>query len=291
MLSSLLDYDFYIHGTFIGKFDFINANCLQETHVCIQNYENMTDAVRVKKSKDFPDGMIDYYFSDNRDVAMRTLLDLGPNIQQIQLIDVATIYIEYYLDIILSNQHKDLHSIVFHSHITQPFVRTDYVFKSSIQNISFRHRRLSNNALRDLSALFTNLKVVHFKACQFDQSSNDNTINIIMPDTAIDQLWVSCGVIFHKLFQDEYPKRWDPDMLPLVSITLTEEGVKRFYYTILDKGIPVVLETTRTHFHLLAKATPNYKAMTKIIKVYVKSVRELSLKLNNDRSKDILMMF
>ncbi|KAI7895556.1 uncharacterized protein EV154DRAFT_477354 [Mucor mucedo] len=291
MLLSLLDYDFKLRGAFIDKFDFINANYLQETHASVYNHKKKTDAVDIQKSKDFPDGMINYYFTDDRAVATHVLLRLGPYIQRIQFNNVDNKNIQHYLEVIFSNKHKNLHTIVFNSLAFLQLSKANFFFTSGIQTILFDNCKLSEYALKELSLHFTNLKVVNFKDSASDESFDNRRINIILPNTDIQQLSVTCSNPLLNLIYTIYPGSWDPRMLPFVSVTLTDEGVTRYYYT-RDERVPEIVETTKKHFKLVEKGTlEGYVDLTTIVIIHVKSIRELTLKLNNNLSRDIIMVF
>ncbi|KAI7895568.1 uncharacterized protein EV154DRAFT_8470 [Mucor mucedo] len=290
MLLRLSDYYFVLRGTFMGKFDFINDNSPQETHASIHNHGHMTDAVGIQKSKDFPDGVINYDFTEDRAVATHFLLRLGPDIQRIRFERVEDENIQYYLEVIFSYQHKNLHTIVFNKLTFRYLTQDNFVFTSGIQTILFHYCRFSIYAMKVLSLHFTNLKVVSFKGTDSDETFDHSWNNIILPNTDIQQLSVSCGVSIHDMIYNIYPERWDPRILPLISITLTDEGVTRYYYT-RDEGIPEIVETTGTHFELVAKATLRFDAYAKIVNIHVKSIRKLTLELNNDPSNDIIMVF
>lgn len=155
----------------------------------------------------------------------------------------------------------------------------------------FRFCKLSTYALKDLSLNFTNLKVVNFEHSESYESFENWWKNIFLPNTDIQQLSITCTTPQYYLLRYVPPGIRDPPILAFVSITLTDEGVTRYYYT-RDERIPQIVETTEKHFNQVARRDlRGFIDITAIVIIHVKSIRELTLKLNNDPSSDIIMVF
>ncbi|KAI7895523.1 uncharacterized protein EV154DRAFT_495174 [Mucor mucedo] len=301
MLSSLLNYNILFRRNTIDVAKFINEYCQQEMHATAYGSYIYDDSILVSKTKSVPKTMIKYkfYTEGNTDhyAAKRILSDLGPSIQQVELLDLEDETIQEYLKALFSIQHKTLHSIVFNALTFETLVLTGGLYYTSyLQCIMFDKCTFSKQALQALSGVFTNIDSIHFKGCHFDESFDRSWVNIIMPKTEIHNLCISYNVPFSASYNDENETLYDdeekiehPRIFPLVSITLTGEGVTRYYYT-RDENVPVVIQTTELQFYLLADEH-RYLPFIRVVNVQVKSIGELSLKLSNNRSKDIQMNF
>ncbi|KAG2209480.1 hypothetical protein INT47_008323 [Mucor saturninus] len=280
MLSSLLNYNFGLRGNFIGKSDFISKNCLQVNHVLLSGRRLDYDEspVCVKKSKLFPDGTMQHIFPNDCVHTRRITYVLGLNIEQPELAQIKDSCIQDFLKALFNHQHRNLRSIVFDELRIMSPIKTDLVFTSYIQSISFNKCRFSKSNLQVLLACFTNLGNIHFSDCALDGYNHHYRVDIIIPKTDVHQLCISNSFT-------TFPKS------TLISLTLADEGAKKYYY-IEDEGILVAVETTEQQFLLFTEEALYNPDFTKIINIHVKSIRKLVLKLyRTNQSKDIHLVF
>ncbi|KAI7895571.1 uncharacterized protein EV154DRAFT_495344 [Mucor mucedo] len=300
MLASLLNFHIRFSGNAIDISDFINESCRQEIHAFVhgKSYVN-EDTITICKTKLILKTMVKYEFHPDYSTARHILSRLGPYVQQFELVYLEKEIIQDILEALFSTQHRNINALVFHGLKFKKFTKANLFYTSYIPSITFHDCKFSRQSLQVLSTRFTKLDTVHFKGCRFDKYFDYPWVNIIMPLTDIHTLCISYHVPFSATARENMNElRWhndgyemieNPRTFPLVSITLTEEGITRYYYT-RDEENPVVVETSETQFHLLAKMVPT-RAFFKVIKISVKSIQILSLKLSSDRSKDIQMIF
>ncbi|KAI7895570.1 uncharacterized protein EV154DRAFT_495342 [Mucor mucedo] len=292
MLASLSTYHIRFNKYAIVISDFINENCRQDMHAFVHDKSGEDrNAIIISKTERIPEAMVKYDYS----TAIHILSRLGPHVQKIQLVCLENGYTEHLLERLFSTQCITINAIVCQGLDLHRLTEADLLYTSYIQSLTFYDCEFSEKFLKVLSAGFTQLDTVHFKSCYFKYS----WINVTMPSTDIHTLCISYNLPFCVTFVDNLNElRWrnlnngmmeNPHTFPLVSITLTDEGITRYYYT-RGEDKPVAVETSETQFQLLAEMVPE-KDFFKIINISVRSIQKLSLKLNSNRSNDIEMIF
>ncbi|KAI7895558.1 uncharacterized protein EV154DRAFT_573355 [Mucor mucedo] len=282
MLSSLLDYNFGLRGSFIGKSDFVSRNCMQVNHALLSGRRRGDNPIPicVEKSILFPDGAIRHTIWNDHIAARRILLGLGPNIQQLELSDIKDEHIQDSLEVLFSNQHKKLRYIVFQRLNFTMLTNANLVFTGCIDSVQFEVCTLSEQALQFLLACFTNLRKVHFKACVFSDSFKHTSICVTMPKTDIQQLCITYQRPPNNELGYRHKERWNrakPRVpFPLVSITLINEGTTKYYHTKYEV-VPVVMETTEKEFLQLRENATRFVPCPYVIAIQAKSIRELTI--------------
>ncbi|KAG2209478.1 hypothetical protein INT47_008321 [Mucor saturninus] len=303
MLTSLVDYNIRFHENDVSMSDFLSRNCQQEMHARIFSSHQYSESIAFGKTRLIANPLINFnfgadQFTDNDySVENRILSNFSQNIKQLEFYHWETEKIRVYLTAVFSTRNEGLCSIVFKEVIFDNIFTADTTYTSNIKNMTFDMCEISKQSLYSLSSRFTTLDSISFKDCHFDGSFVNPWLYLTMPKTKVHRLCISYNVKFNTTyygtadprFLDKDKLKTKPHSFPLVSLTLTGQNVKRYYYTRNDT-IPVIVETSKTRFDLLTK-TVQYGLFTKIICVKVKSIRELSLKLCKDRSKDMELIF
>lgn len=300
MLASLQNYKIIFNRKLVDVSDFINKNFQQELHASVCSSSRYNESITIRKSGLVPTTMLKYKFY--RDYSAKRILSvLGSNIQQLEFLYYKKETDGLFLDTLLSNPQKNLRSIVFKKIKYHQYSKDYYnttSFASYTQNITFNYCYLSESILYYLSCRFTTLDTMHINDCDFEGSGNVPWLNVAMPKTDIRNLCISYSLPFREfdedlnqslLWGDDKPKE-NPSTFPLISITLVDQDVKRYFYTRNQEGQEVV-ETTKTQFYLLAQDIP-FRVLNKIVCISVKSIQKLSLKMGNrQQSKAIHLVF
>ncbi|KAG2209475.1 hypothetical protein INT47_008318 [Mucor saturninus] len=283
VLASLSSYHIHFSGNTIDISDFIIKNCRQKLHVSVNNNNYVDeDAITISKTQRVSRTMINYKFHHDYSNARHILSNLGPNVQQFELGNSGEEVTQEILGTVFSSHQKNIHALVFQRLKFKKFDRTDSLYTSCIQSITFNNCQIYGQFLEMLSAQFTKLSKVRFKGYRLIKRPKYFWADINMPSTDFHTLCISYAFPPYVYLETMGKFAWYngdyvvPKTLcasSLVSITYAKKGTTKYYYT-RNKAKQVLVETAEPQFYLLLEKNPDVV----FIKITVKSIRRLLIK-------------